>query len=64
MFRDYIPNNFEGYYGCLHQHILGSLQDADVQRLAGNGMSFQVMGVAIQTISPISPDALVGSNMF
>ena len=46
VFRQWAPERFRGIYGCPFQHLLSDMSDADVRRLAGNGMSLQVMGVA------------------
>ena len=46
VFRSCLPKSFQNHYGCPFGHLLLKLGDSDVRRLAGNGMSFQVMGVA------------------
>lgn len=44
VFSNWIPPAFQGAYGCPYSSVLETLTDADVRRLAGNGMSLQVMG--------------------
>eukprot|EP00913_Durusdinium_trenchii_P010377 g9728.t1 len=42
VFQSWLHEKEQGLYGCPYQHMLTLLNDSDVRRLAGNGMSLQV----------------------
>ena len=64
VFQSWLRDKEQGLYGCPYQHMLTLLNDSDVRRLAGNGMSLQVMGVAFAaglSSVDIRPNPLAGS---
>ena len=47
VFQEHIPRKYVGIYSCPFRRLLPLLKDGEVRKLAGNGMSLQVIGVAL-----------------
>ena len=47
VFQEHIPRKYTGIYSCPFRRLLPLLKDGEVRKLAGNGMSLQVIGVAL-----------------